>query len=331
MKTLHWTVETPAPRLDRWLTERMPEAGRSRWETWIRTGQVQVNGETVTKAGSRLRAGDVVETEPPPLPAPPLHLVAEPMDLPTLFEDERLWIIDKPAGLVVHPGPGHPAGTVLNALLARLRAFPEALLPVEGAAEAEDDELPAPWPGLVHRLDRYTTGCLCMAKDTEAQAALQAQFKARSVEKRYLALVRESRKLPELGSLLVDAPIGRHRLERLKMVVAQSGRPSQTRVRVLARARGLALVECELLTGRTHQIRVHLKHLGAPILGDLTYGGPSSWLDEERQPCAVNHPLLHAWKLAVDHPADGRRLEAQAPLPEAFRQTLAAMGIEAPV
>ena len=330
MTTLRWTLAGPAPRLDRWLAEQAPECGRSRWEAWVRGGCVRVNGEVVSKAGSRLRPGDVVETERPPLPAPPLHLIAEPMDLPTLFEDERLWIVDKPAGLVVHPGPGHPSGTVLNALLARLRAFPEALEPVAEPAEAEDDELPAPWPGLVHRLDRYTTGCLCMAKDTEAQAALQAQFKARTVEKRYLALVRESRKLPELGSLLVDAPIGRHRQDRLRMVVTPAGRPSRTRVRVLARARGLALVECDLLTGRTHQIRVHLKHLGAPILGDLTYGGPSSWLDADRQPWGIDHPLLHAWKLGLDHPGDGRRIEVQAALPQTFRHALAAMGMEAP-
>jgi 23S rRNA pseudouridine1911/1915/1917 synthase len=289
-----------------------------------------VNGAPVTKPGTRVRAGDVVETEPPPPVPPALHLLPETIDLPTLFEDEHLWIVDKPAGMVVHPGPGHPSGTVLNALLARLRTYPEALLPVEAVAEAEDDELPAPWPGLVHRLDRYTTGCLCMAKDTVAQASLQAQFKARSVGKRYLALVRDGRKLPELGSLLVDAPIARHRLERLRMVVSQAGRPSQTRVRILARARGLALAECELLTGRTHQIRVHLRHLGAPIVGDSIYGGPASWLDADRRAHPYEHPFLHAWKLALDHPVDGRRIEVQAALPASFIEALNVMGLAVP-
>jgi 23S rRNA pseudouridine1911/1915/1917 synthase len=231
---------------------------------------------------------------------------------------------------------------VLNALLARLEAggwrleagawSPEPeVRSLELEAEDVDEDSPrAPWPGLVHRLDRYTTGCLCLSKDADAQASLQAQFKARTVEKRYLALARDSRKLPELGSLLVDAPIARHRLERLRMVVSDSGRPSQTRVRVLARSRGLALVECELLTGRTHQIRVHLRHLGAPILGDPIYSGPSSWMDEDRRPCAFDHPLLHAWKLALDHPGDGHRIAVQAAIPQSFLMALASMGFTPP-
>ena len=319
-----------APRLDRFLAERHPEINRSRWDAWVRAGQVRVDGDVVLKAGTRLRKGCTVETELPE-PAPPAqHLQPEALDLPTLYEDERLWVIDKPAGLVVHPGPGHPGGTVLNALLGRLRA-PAPDAPPEAAEEAEDDELPSPaWPGLVHRLDRYTTGCLAMAKDAQAQLALQAQFKERSVEKRYLALVRQSRKLPELGTLLVDEPIARHRLERLKMVVSAAGRPSRTRVKVLARACGSALVECELLTGRTHQIRVHLAHLGAPILGDPLYGGAGTWLDSEKRSISCPHPLLHAWKLGFDHPGDNRRLAFTAPVPAAFREVLERLGMQVP-
>jgi 23S rRNA pseudouridine1911/1915/1917 synthase len=317
-----------APRLDRFLAECHPEIARSRWDAWVRAGRVKVDGEVVQKAGTRLRKGSTVETELPE-PAPPAqHLLPEAMDLPTLFEDDRLWIIDKPAGMVVHPGPGHAGGTVLNALLGRLQAQP---LDAAGADEEDEDELPTPaWPGLVHRLDRYTTGCLAMAKDGPAQLALQAQFKQRTVEKRYLALVRQSRKLPELGSLLVDQGIARHRVDRLKMVVAVGGRPSQTRVKVLARACGLALVECELLTGRTHQIRVHLSHLGAPILGDPLYGGAGSWLDADRRAIPCPHPMLHAWKLSLDHPGDGRRLELSAPVPEALRELLERLGMEVP-
>ena len=157
----------------------------------------------------------------------------------------------------------------------------------------------------MHRLDRYTTGCLAMAKDVGTQQALQLQFKERTVEKRYLALVRMSRKLPEVGSVLVDQPIARHRVDRLKMAVSAAGRPSQTRVKLLATACGLALVECELLTGRTHQIRLHLSHLGAPILGDPLYGGAPAWLDAEQAPLSV--PAPHAARLEAVHQPPGRR------------------------
>jgi 23S rRNA pseudouridine1911/1915/1917 synthase len=319
-----------APRLDRLLAERHPEVARSRWDAWIRDGRVRVDGVAVLKSGARIRAGSVVETDlPEPVP-PALHLLPEDLDLPTLFEDARLWIVDKPAGLVVHPGPGHPSGTVLNALLGRLRepAVPAGLPPGE---EGDEDEEPVPlWPGLVHRLDRYTTGCLAMAKDAPAQQALQAQFKARTVDKRYLALVRMSRKLPQVGSVLVDQPIARHRVDRLKMTVTASGRPSRTRVRLLGEALGLALVECELLTGRTHQIRLHLSHLGAPILGDPLYGGATAWLDADRRRVDCPHPMLHAWKLGLDHPDGGRRLDCLAPVPEAFKEALLRMGIALP-
>jgi len=321
-------LPTGAPRLDRFLTEIHPEIARSRWDAWVRGGNVTINGVVVTKGGTRVRSGATVETVLPDLVPPALLLEPELIDLPTLFEDEHLWIIDKPAGMVVHPGPGHAGGTVLNALLGRLRA---AIAPVEELPEEGEDEIPAPlWPGLVHRLDRYTTGCLAMAKDQPTQAALQAQFKERTVEKRYLAVVRMSRKLPEVGSILVDEPIARHRVDRLKMTVNASGRPSQTRVRVLAKACGLALVECELLTGRTHQIRLHLSHLGAPILGDPVYGGASAWLDADKRHFACPHPMLHAWKLSLDHPADGRRLDLKAPVPEGFTSILNLLGIATP-
>lgn len=320
-------LESEAPRLDKFLTDLQPQIPRSQWEAWIRAGKVTVNGQTATKAGTRLHAGAVIETELPELIPPGLHLEPETIDLPTLFEDDRLWIIDKPAGLVVHPGPGHASGTVVNALLGRIQAEARELALLEEENETIDEVVAPLWPGLVHRLDRYTTGCLAMAKDAEAQANLQAQFKTRTVEKRYLALVRQSRKLPELGSLLVDEPIARHRLDRLRMTIAAHGRPSQTRVKVLARNRGVALVECELLTGRTHQIRVHLAHLGAPILGDAIYGGAMHWKDEDQRTFACEHPALHAWKLALDHPGDGRRISVQAPLPQAYRAVLDRLGL----
>ena len=323
-------LEAPegAARLDRFLAEAHPEVPRTRWEAHLRAGLVRVNGVPASKPGQRLRAGDAVETDLPAPPAAAAHLAPEPLDLPTLFEDAHLWIVDKPSGMVVHPGPGHPGGTVVNALLHRLQR-PLETLP-EAAPTEDGEELATGWPGLVHRLDRYTTGCLCLAKSLEDQRALQAQFKARTVEKRYLALVRHSPRLPALGSLLVDEPIARHKHDRLRMVVAAGGRPAQTRIRVLARTTSAALVECELLTGRTHQIRVHLAHLRAPLMGDPLYGGPGRWQDQDGQPLALPHPALHAWHLGVDHPATGVRLEVEAPPPPSFLALAAALGLRLP-
>jgi 23S rRNA pseudouridine1911/1915/1917 synthase len=318
-------AEDGAPRLDRFLADRFPEIPRARWDVHVRTGEIKVNGEAVTKGGVRLRPGDLVETELPLIAVPAAHLEAEDIDLPTLYEDGQLWIVDKPSGMVVHPGPGHAGGTIVNALLHRLQS-PVALESV--VEEAEDtEELASGWPGLVHRLDRYTTGCLCLTKTAEAQRAIQAQFKARTVEKRYLALVRHSPKLPQLGSLLIDEPIARHKRDRLRMVVAAGGRSAQTRIRVLARTTSIALVECELLTGRTHQIRVHLAHLRAPLMGDPLYGGPGRWKDMDGQALLIPHPALHAWKLSVDHPVTGVRIDAEAPIPDAFRTLAAALGL----
>ncbi len=318
-------AEEGAPRLDRFLADRFPEIPRARWDVHVRTGEIKVNGQAVTKGGVKLRPGDLVETELPTIPVPAAHLEAEAIDLPTLFEDAHLWIVDKPAGMVVHPGPGHAGGTVVNALLHRLQS-PVVLESV--VEEAEDtEELASGWPGLVHRLDRYTTGCLCLAKTAEAQRDIQSQFKARTVEKRYLALVRHSPKLPQLGSLLIDEPIARHKRDRLRMVVAAGGRSAQTRIRVLARTSSIALVECELLTGRTHQIRVHLAHLRAPLMGDPLYGGPGRWKDVDGQALLLPHPALHAWKLSVNHPVTGVRIDAEAPIPDAFRALAVALGL----
>ena len=320
-------AEEGAPRLDRFLADRFPEIPRARWDVHVRTGEIKVNGVAVTKGGVKLRPGDVVETELPAIAPPAAHLEGEAIDLPTLFEDNQLWIVNKPTGIVVHPGPGHPGGTVVNALLHRLKT-PVVVEVAEDDEPSEDtEELSSGWPGLVHRLDRYTTGCLCLAKTAEAQRAIQDQFKARTVEKRYLAIVRHSPKLPQLGSLLIDEPIARHKRDRLRMVVAAGGRSAQTRIRVLARTTSAALVECELLTGRTHQIRVHLAHLRAPLMGDPLYGGPGKWKDVDGLPLLLPHPALHAWKLSVDHPLTGVRIDAEAPIPDAFRALAASLGL----
>jgi len=319
-------AEDGAPRLDRFLADRFPEIPRARWDVHVRTGEIKVNGQAVTKGGVKLRPGDLVETELPVIAVPAAHLDAEDIDLPTLFEDSHLWIVDKPAGMVVHPGPGHAGGTIVNALLHRLKA-PVVVVANEDEPTEDTEELSTGWPGLVHRLDRYTTGCLCLAKTAEAQRAIQDQFKARTVEKRYLALVRHSPKLPQLGSLLIDEPIARHKHDRLRMVVTAAGRSAQTRIRVLARTTSAALVECELLTGRTHQIRVHLAHLRAPLMGDPLYGGPGRWKDLDGQALLLPHPALHAWKLSLDHPVTGTRIDAEAPIPDAFRALAASLGL----
>jgi 23S rRNA pseudouridine1911/1915/1917 synthase len=322
-------AEDGAPRLDRFLADRFPEIPRARWDVHVRTGEIKVNGEAVTKGGVKLRPGDVVETELPVIAVPAAHLEAEDIYLASLFEDNQLWIVDKPTGMVVHPGPGHATGTIVNALLHRLKTPAVEAIGNDAETEPTEDaeELSTGWPGLVHRLDRYTTGCLCLAKTAEAQRAIQDQFKARTVEKRYLAIVRHSPKLPQLGSLLIDEPIARHKRDRLRMVVAAGGRSAQTRIRVLARTTSAALVECELLTGRTHQIRVHLAHLRAPLMGDPLYGGPGRWKDVDGLSMLIPHPALHAWKLSVDHPVTGVRIDAVAPIPEAFRALALSLGL----
>ncbi len=325
-------LKTGHPRLDRFLSEHLPEVPRNKWDDWIKEGRVLLNGEVPSKGGKKLKSGDVIETELPDMTPPARHLAVETIDLPTLFEDAQLWIIDKPSGMVVHPGPGHVGGTVVNALLGRLQAE----LPIvdvnvdEAALDPEEEEAPRGWPGLVHRLDRYTSGCLCLTKTKEAEISLQAQFKERGVEKRYLAMVRHSPKLPQLGSLLIDEPILRHRVDRMRMTIGGSGRPSQTRIRVLSRTPSVALLECELLTGRTHQIRVHMQHMRAPLLGDGLYGGPMRWQDKEKEPLELPHPFLHAWKLGVDHPISGERISVEAPIPDEFREIAERLGLTLP-
>ena len=322
-------LDSPSPRLDKFLVEAHPEVGRARWDAWIKEGRVLVNGTAATKGGHKLKVGDAVETELPPITPPASALVGEVIDLPTLFEDDQIWIVDKPSGMVVHPGPGHSGGTLVNALLGRLGKGGASALEAapETDSEESEEEAAIAWPGLVHRLDRFTTGCVALGKTREAQESLQSQFQNRTVEKRYLAIVRHSPKLPELGSLLVDQPLARHRTERQKMAVVGGGRASQTRVKVLARTKNAALVECELLTGRTHQIRVHLSFLRAPLMGDPLYGGPSRWMATDGQMLDLPHPLLHAWRLGLQHPTTGEPLLVEAPIPAPFREAAERFGL----
>ena len=282
--------ELAGVRIDQFVVTHLPSLSRARVQVLIKSGHITLNG-AATKASTRLRVGDVVRVvEPPPVSA---GIEAQEIPLEVIFEDDDFIVINKPAGLVVHPASGNRDGTLVNALLHHC----EELSGVGGVER----------PGIVHRLDKDTTGCLVAAKNDAAHRSLVRQFAGRSVTKIYLALVsgRLSRRSGE-----VNAPIGRHPVDRKKMAVVDRGRPARTSWRVLRELPAGTLVECTLHTGRTHQIRVHLKHLGHPLLGDDVYGKRGTF---PRQ-------MLHAWKLAFEHPQTGAPVSFQSPIPEDFVQ-----------
>ena len=301
-------------RLDVALARLAPDLTRARVKRLADAGLVRVGGRPA-KAAARLKAGDVIEVE---VPAPePSGLVAQDLPLSVLHEDRELVVLDKAAGMVVHPARGSPHSTVVNALLHRLAAG--------GSPRASGAD--AVRPGLVHRLDKDTSGCLVVAKTEAALAALQAQWKGRTVEKVYLALCHGA--LPPQGRL--DTPYGRHPLDRTRFTGRRaSGRRAVTEWRVVeAFGREATLVEVRLHTGRTHQIRVHLAEAGHPLLGDAVYGGTRR---ESRLPAgspvrraaaAVGRQALHAARLAFDHPRTGKRVSFEAPLPADLRAALA--------
>lgn len=289
---LRRTADRRAARLDRWLAEEWPDCSRARWQKALAAGLVKING-TPARAADSLRPGDVVETALPPPAAPPVHAAPEDIPLDILHEDEHLLCLNKPPGLVVHPAAGHWHGTLVNALLYHGGTVSSGGHPLR--------------PGIVHRLDKDTSGCILVAKTDAAHAALAAQFADRSAQKTYLAIVRGR---PRATAGAITGALARHPVHRQRMTVSHrpGARPAETAWRVLSSTGNLSLLECRPKTGRTHQIRVHLKHLGHPIAGDRVYGGGA---DFPRQ-------LLHAWKIAVRHPADGRPLEFAAPVPPDF-------------
>jgi 23S rRNA pseudouridine1911/1915/1917 synthase len=299
-------------RLDRFLQARAPDLSRTRLQALIAAGAVLVDGGRA-KASLRLRPGARVTVSLPP--PEPLALTPEPIPLAVVYEDADVLVVDKPAGLVVHPGAGHRTGTLVHALLAHCGP---ALSGIGGARR----------PGIVHRLDRGTSGLLAVAKTDAAHQALARQLKARTVERRYLALV-HGRPTPAEGQ--VDLPIGRHPRDRLRMAIrpAGEGRAASTHYRVLERFErpsALALLEVTLGTGRTHQIRVHLAHLGTPVVGDRTYGrgrtappGP----ELSARVAALGGQALHAAVLGFTHPTTGARLRFEAPPPPPFAALLA--------
>ncbi len=287
-------------RLDLFLASLHPDLTRSRIRTLIEEGSVRVDGELPPKAGMPLPAGAEVEIEiPPPLPAQPLP---EAIPLAILYEDADLIVIDKPADLVVHPAPGHAGGTLVNALLAHCGD----LSGIGGVAR----------PGIVHRLDKGTSGVMVAAKNDLAHRSLARQFAEHTVDRAYFAAVRGT--LPDRGR--VDQPLGRHPVHRKKIAVRKQGRRAVTEYETLARKGGLSLVRLVPGTGRTHQLRVHLASLGHPIAGDELYGGGVSALGL-RDPAAgklargLTRPALHALRLGFTHPRTGERLVFEAPPP----------------
>lgn len=293
-------------RLDHFLTRRFPDISRSRLRRWLDDGRITIDGVASIKAGLALRAGWTVRIEPP---EPEIStLEPEPIAMRIVHEDDDLIVIDKPAGLTVHPGAGRRTGTLVHGLL---HLHPTRIWP--GPPER---------PGIVHRLDRETSGLLVIACNDRAYLDLQGQISRREAHRRYICLVWGT---PKPAQGIIDAPMGRDPKDRRRMaVVSQGGRPARTGYRVLREYGPLSLLEIRLETGRTHQIRVHLSHIGFPVFGDPVYGGgriflrrlaPAVrpvWSDRLRR---LNRQALHAYHLSVRHPRDGRGWLFEAPVP----------------
>jgi len=319
------TTEEQGVRLDRVLAQAWPDFTRSRIQSLIATGCVLVDGSPA-KSSAPARAGAlVVAVLPPPTTG---GMIPEDIPLSIVFEDEDLLVLDKPAGLVVHPGAGVRTGTLAHALLAHT----PGIAGVGGMMR----------PGLVHRLDKDTSGLLVVAKTSAAHRALTVALAAREIRRSYLALVWG---VPQFQNERIEAAIGRDRRDRLRMAVVPAGRAgartAATRVRVIARLPAdaqrprFALVECTLETGRTHQIRVHLSHRGHAVVGDTTYGGgakktlslpPADRKLASQLVAALGRQALHAVRLSFRHPGTGESMSFESPLPDDFVRALDALG-----
>jgi 23S rRNA pseudouridine1911/1915/1917 synthase len=299
IRQIRVTEKQQGLRLDRGLAEQLPELSRSRLQQLIRQGQVWLNGQPCRDKDRPLQAGDEVEVRIPP--ATPTALQPEPIPLDILYEDDDLLVINKPRGLVVHPAPGHASGTLVHALLAHC----PHLSGINGELR----------PGIVHRLDKDTTGALVIAKHDQAHQHLQAQIQAKTARRIYLGVVFGR---PAQSQGTVSAPIGRHPVDRQKMAVLTpgQGRVAVTHWQVLERLGNYTLMQFELETGRTHQIRVHAAHMRLPIVGDPLY------TQSKTSPVKLSGQALHAWKLSFVHPRTGQPLQFTAPLPEEFERLL---------
>lgn len=285
--TLTIPAEAAGQRLDAWLTAQLPELSRSHVQKLIEQGSALLDGRPA-KPSSRVSGGEQVEVRQPAVE--PTALAAEPIPLNVVYEDDDVLVVDKPAGLVVHPAPGHATGTLVNALLARWREF-----------KGLKGELR---PGIVHRLDKDTSGLMMVAKSDRAMLKLSKQIKERRIEKEYVALV-EGRLSPAEGR--VEAPVGRNPVQRQQMAVVRGGREATSHYRVERYYRGFSLVRVKPVTGRTHQIRVHLAFTGHAVAGDLLYS-------HHRVP-GLARQFLHAARLGFFQPTTGEWLQLESPLP----------------
>ena len=292
-----YTAESSGTRTDKFVSERYPEYSRTFIQKSITGGLIRVNGNIV-KPGRKLEAGDLVSVN-----IQPVHnneLISEEIPLKIVYENDDLLVVDKPAGLTTHPSPGQTTHTLINALLAyypRLRDMGNTFR-----------------PGIVHRLDKNTSGLIIIAKNTRSQLNLIEQFKNRSIEKTYITLVK-GHITPERG--IIEAPIGRSPANRKRMAVVASGRPAHSQYRVIRYIKEYTLLEVKPETGRTHQIRVHLGAIGYPVVGDETYGVKSPFIKRQ---------FLHAYKLRFKLPSSGEEVELKSDLPEDLEAVLKNIG-----
>jgi 23S rRNA pseudouridine1911/1915/1917 synthase len=305
-ETLVVESSRPGLRLDTYLRERFPGVSRAQLQRLIREGAVRVNGAP-SKPTHAPRAGEIIHiTWPEPREA---AVPARALPLAVVYEDAHLLVLNKAPGMVVHPAAGTEDDTLVNALLHHCRG---RLSGIGGVAR----------PGIVHRLDQFTSGLMVVAKDDATHVALARQFAARAVVKLYHAVL--CGELPRTAGE-INAPIARHPSHRKVMTVLEGGRAARTSYRVLERLRGATLVEARLHTGRTHQVRVHFKHLGYPLAGDLTYGARATARLEELTGVRPPRQMLHAQRLAFTHPATGATVEFEAPWPSDFAAVVAAL------
>lgn len=287
------TADESGVRLDSFVSGKQPQLSRTFAQRLIAEGFITVNGKTA-KASQKLEAGDEISIEiPPPEPS---RLSAEDIPLNIVYEDDDLLVVDKPSGMTVHPAPGNPEHTLVNAVLAHLPSLPD------GSGSLR--------PGIVHRLDKDTSGLIIIAKKRQSLNNLASQFKAHSVSKIYLVLVK-GRLAPQKG--FIEAPIGRDPHNRQRMAIVEKGKESLTGYRVIRYIKDCSLLEVKLETGRTHQIRVHLSAIGYPVMGDATYGVKSPYLSRQ---------FLHAHRLGFKLPSGGNYVEFESPLPLDLQQAL---------
>ena len=300
MEKLFFTIEKGGERIDKYLSEQLEDMTRSHIQKLIKENMVRVNGMTV-KSNFKLSASDQIEVEIPELKEP--DILPENIPLDILYEDQDILVVNKPKGMVVHPAPGHYTGTLVNAIMYHCK---DNLSGINGVMR----------PGIVHRIDMDTTGSLLICKNDRAHQALAKQLKEHSITRKYHAIVHGRLKEDE-GT--IDKPIGRHPIDRKKMSVhCTNGREAVTHYRVLKRFQQFTYIECQLETGRTHQIRVHMSSIGHPILGDQVYG-------PAKCPYKLQGQTLHAKVLGITHPTTGKYMKFDAPLPDYFQGLLEKM------